>query len=312
MHTSPPRCDLLILGGSGFVGGRLALAARDAGLTVAATHRSRPLPPGIPGYAVDLCDLAAVRGLLQATRPRTVVHCAVSYTPASLDEANQMASSADSARTLTAALRAINLATRILYVSTNAIFSGVNGPYREIDRPDPEIRQDAYRFYGLGRRAGEIEVLSHWPDAIVARTASVDGLDAAGRLNPRMTATLERLRSGQPYPRYVDRVISPTLVDTLVAALLEIAQPAFPLPQATARVLHLSGVTALTDYQYAQALATYLGIPADIREDHYLPPGSAGSYNIALDVTQTQALLRTRLTGVDALLKHIFNPAKEA
>lgn len=307
MQTPHPRFDLLILGGSGFVGARLALAARTAGMRVAGTHRTRALPPGIPGYAVDLCDLNAVTALLDETRPRVVVHCAVSYTPTSLDEATQMASSADSTRALTSALRALSLATRIVYVSTNAIFSGMHGPYREADLPDPEVRQDAYRFYGLARRAGEIEVLTAWEDSIVARTASVDGLDASGELNPRMQATLGRLRSGQPYPRFVDRVISPTLVDSLVAALLEIARPEFALPQVTGRVLHLAGSQMLTDFEYARAIAAHLGIDgADIREDHYLPPGAPGQYNIALDVARTQTLLRTPFSDIDLMLERIF------
>lgn len=304
MLTPGPRYDLLILGGSGFVGARLAQAAQQAGRSAACTHRTRPLPPGVPGWVVDLCDPAQVTALLRDTRPRAVIHCAVSYAPTHLDEAEQMASSAYSTRTLVDCLHALALDTRIVYVSTNAVFSGMLGrPCAETDRPDPEARHDQYRYYGLARRAGEITALEGWPDALVVRTASVDGFDAWGRLNPRLSAQVDLLRSGRPFSRYVDRVISPTLVDTLVQGLLEAAQPEFSLPQTTGRVLHLVGCEPLTDFDYAVKIAGRLGISQPpIQADHYLPPGAAGRYNIALDAAQTQALLRTRLLTVDQML----------
>ena len=311
MLISAPRYDLLILGGSGFVGARAAQAAQSAGWSVACTHRTRPLPPGISGWQVDLCDRAQVTALLRETRPRAVLHCAVSYSPTHLEEAEQIASSAQSTRILVDALQNLALDTRIVYVSTNAIFSGMLGrPYTETIFPDPEARQDQYRYYGLARRAGETIALAGWPDTLVVRTASVDGFDAWGQLNPRLRAQVDLLRSGQSFSRYVDRVISPTLVDTLVQALLEVARPEFPLPKATGQLLHVAGCQPLTDFEYAVKIASHLGISQPpILADHYLPLGSAGLYNIALDVTQTQALLHTRLLTVDQMLEAIGRAA---
>jgi dTDP-4-dehydrorhamnose reductase len=307
MNTHSQRYDLLILGASGFIGARTAQTALAAGWRVAGTYRTRPLPPGVPGWQVDVCDQAAVTGLLNETRPRAVIHCVASYTPHSLDYDSQMEASAYSTRALVAALRALGaltLDTRIVFVSTNAVFSGKLGrPCAETDLPDPDNRRDAYRYYGLARREGERITLDGWPNSLVARTASVDGRDAWGQLNPRLQALVDALRSGRSFTRYVDRVISPTLVDAVVSGLLEVASPGFPLPQSTGRVLHLAGRQSLTDFDYAHQIAAHLGIPhPPVEEDHYLPPGAVGPYNIALDVSRTQALLQTRLPDVAQVL----------
>ncbi len=304
--------DFLIIGGSGFVGGRAAQAAQAAGLSVACTCLNRPAPPGIPAFRLDVTDSAALADLLSTCRPRAVIYSAVSYAPGDLErmsETEQMRVSAGGVRAVITALRSTGIQARLVYISTNGVFSGNAGPYNETDLPDPEIRFDRYRAYGLGRRAGEEIALNEWPQTIVARTAHVDGLDAWGTLNPRLQSTIDQLRAGQPISRFIDRTISPTLVDNLADALVEIAQPdftggvRFQLPG----ILHLAGCQPITDYDFAILLTRKLGLPETlVQPDRYLPPGSPGSYNIALDVTFTRSLLRTPLLDVGAILSHIL------
>ena len=297
--------DLLIIGGSGFVGARTAQAAQCAGRSAACTYLHRPVPPGIPAYQFSAGDQAALRACLAATQPRAVIYCAIAW---ALDsEAEQMRVSAQGARDLIAALSSTAPDARLVYVSTNAVFSGQHGPYLESDLPDSDARTDLYRFYGMGRRAGEQLCLAEWPKTLVARTANVDGRDAWGQINPRLMSLIQPLRAGQALTRYSDRAISPTLVDNLAGALVEISQPDFALPEENKRVLHLAGSETVTDYQYAQRLAARLGCPPEqVQANHYLPAGSTGRYNISLDVGWTQSLLSTRLVGVDEMLDTIF------
>ena len=295
--------DLLIIGGSGFIGARAAQSALRGGQSAACTYRSRPVPPGIPAYPLDLGDPAALRALLEQTQPRAVVYSVLSWDLAS--EERQMTASAGHLGLLIDALADLRLPARLVYISTNAVFSGQRGPSGEDDLPDPELRWDAYRFYGMARRAGERLALERWPETIVARTANVDGRDAWGALNQRLVSLIEPLRAGQPLPRFVDRILSPTLVDSIADGLVEISAPGFALPPG--RVLHIAGSEPVSDYQYARRLAARLGAdPALVREDHYLPPGATGEYNIALDTRYTQSLLTTRLVGVEGLLAALF------
>lgn len=300
--------DLLIIGGSGFIGARTAQIAQSAGLTVACTHLNHPVPPGRPGspgiaaFRVDALDEHALAGCLAQTQPGAVLYSAISWDLSSMEA--QARVSEGGVRALLRAFASSGVAPRLVYLSTNAVFSGSRLLYREDDAPDPEQRSDAYRFYGLGRRAGELAALEGWANTLVARTANVDGLDAWGHLNPRLARLVEPLRAGQPLHRFVDRVISPTLVDNLAEALCEVAQTGFALPPG--RVLHLCGCQPITDYDYARALAARLGAdPALVQPDHYLPAGSGGVYSIALDTAYTQGLLSTRLVGAAELLKKL-------
>jgi dTDP-4-dehydrorhamnose reductase len=244
-----------------------------------------------------------------------VIYCAVTFTPGTLDETTQFRVSVDGLRALIGVMKELRAAgwlpaCRLVYVSTNAVFSGLSGPYHETGLPDPELRTDAYRAYGLARRAGEQVALAEWPDSLVARTANVDGYDAWGVLNPRLRGLVDALSAGKTLPRFVDRSISPTLVDNVAEALLEIASPGFALPAGRTtigRVMHLAGCQPMTDYDYALRLARRLGVPETlVVPDHCLPPGSTGRYSIALDVAATQAFLRTRLLDVDGMLERIF------
>lgn len=295
--------DLLIIGGSGFIGGRTAQAALRSGFTVACTTRSRPAPDGAVSFALDVHDADALVDCLQRCRPRTVIYSVLSWDLNS--QAAQMRDSAEGVRALIRALRHTGSSARLVYISTNAVFSGRQGPYSEDTPPDAEIRTDAYRFYGLARRAGEIIALEEWPDTIIARTANVDGRDARGQINKRLLALVEPLRAGQPLPRYVDRILTPTLVDDLAVALVEVSAPGFLRPPGG--ILHLAGGEQVSDFQYAVRLAHYLGCdPALVREDHYLAPEVEGIYNIALDIQSSQRRLQTRFGGLNELFQTIF------
>jgi dTDP-4-dehydrorhamnose reductase len=290
--------DILILGASGFIGGRVAQAAKAAGKSAAGTALLRPLPEGVPGGALDVHDQPALVACLRACRPRALVYSILSWDLNSPEA--QTRASVDGLRAVMHALRgaypAGDPAPRLVYLSTNAVFSGRPGPHREDELPDPQNRRDAYRFYGAARRAGEDAALAEWPEALVARTANVDGRDAWGAINPRLAGLIAPLRAGQPLARFVDRVISPTLVDALAGALVEVCDPAFRPPPG--RILHLAGSQPATDYAYALRLAARLGVdPGLVREDYCVPP-----VDISLDVTETQRWLRARLPGVDGLL----------
>jgi dTDP-4-dehydrorhamnose reductase len=193
-----------------------------------------------------------------------------------------------------------------VYVSTNAVFSGKPGAHAEDEPPDPEQRTDGYRNYGLARRTGEIAALEQWQDAVVVRTANVDGRDAWGAYNPRLRSLLDPLRAGQPLPRFVDRFISPTLVDSVADALVEIASPDFALPPG--RILHAAGCEPASDYDYGQRLARAINAdPALVRPDHYtLAPGRPAPYDISLSTAYTQSLLKTRLLNLDEMLARMI------
>jgi dTDP-4-dehydrorhamnose reductase len=294
---------ILVIGGSGFVGSHVMQSALQNNLSAAYTYRSHPLPITAPAYRVDIGQGDDLEKCIRETRPTAIIYSVV--TQNWLDEKLQTEISLTGVERVIAALRKQNSPARLIYVSTNSVFSGIDGPYPETCPPDPSIRQDQYRFYGIGRALGEQAALEKWANTIVARTAHVEGRTLSGELNLRMAREVEVLRSGQPLQRFCNRILSPTLVDNLAQALLEIASPDFPYRG----ILHLAGSQPLSNFEYSQKIATALGcdlanIQPDWFENTYQLPRAIN--NIALDVTFTQKLLKTRLLDVNELLKSVL------
>jgi dTDP-4-dehydrorhamnose reductase len=289
-----------VIGGSGLVGASAVARARARGLAVSYTGLRRA---GAGGLRVDL-TVAGGAALDEAMRgaPDAVLFCAVAPTRAPLAE--QRAVSVDGARRVLDAMSRRCPRARFVYTSTNAVFGGGSGPYAEDDPPEPKRRADPYRAYALAKAAGE-RVALEWADAVVARTAVVDGRTTDGALSPRLRALVEALRAG-PLERFTDRIVSPTGLANLADALLEVADARF----LQRRVVHLAGPDPVSDFGWARRVARRLGLdPGRVR-----PTTTEASADMrgtprdtSLDVRATQAVLATRLLGVEAQLDLAFS-----
>ena len=235
-------------------------------------------------------------------QPRRIIYCAVPRG----DEMLHHAVSVEGVHRVLAILKKTSLSARFIYVSTNSVFSGLRGLNREIDIPDPENRNDQYRIYAMTRAEGERVTLTSWSNAIVVRTSNVEGRDIQGNLNPRLESLVEALNKGQSVSRFVNRIISPTLVDNFADAVLEIMSGDFSYRG----ILHVAGSQPLTDYEYACALARFLQVNETlVKTDKVEISSPTRILNISLDVSFTQSLLRTQLMNVEEQLARIF-PAK--
>ena len=109
---------------------------------------------------------------------------------------------------------------RFIHLSTDYVFAGEGAqPFRESDPTDPRT------VYGASKRAGELAVLGHSPDALVVRTSWVFG---PGRNFVRAIldqAQMRRSGEAEGALRVVDdQRGSPTLAEDLAFALLAIAR----------------------------------------------------------------------------------------
>ena len=185
----------------------------------------------------------ALETCLADSQPDAVAYCAVPSQRSS--EASHRLVSVEGIERVVNWLRASARRTLLVYMSTNAVFSGLHGPYREADIPDPKARQDVYRAYAVSRCRGEEAALDGWSNALVVRTATVNGRDVQGRLNERLAMPVERLLAGRSLPRFCDRYLSPTVVDNLADALLEVMAPRFEYRG----IPHLAGIQRVTDHE---------------------------------------------------------------
>ncbi len=134
----------------------------------------------------------------------------------------------------------------LIHLSTDYVFSGAKREPYEIDDETGPLS-----VYGRTKLAGEFAVLSAMPDAHIVRTAWI----YQGGDGPDFVATMRRLAAGdEPVEVVADQIGSPTYVDDLVAALLEIAEGDIREP-----VLHAANAGAVSRYELARAVFELVG-----------------------------------------------------
>lgn len=302
--------QILILGGSGFIGGRLAQAFIQHQHRVDYTFTSRRLPAHL-GATAHLLDLTRVRSddlaaLVAATQPDAVIHCAVM--PLNGDYIHHHSVNAYSVPRLTQALAQARPDARVIYLSTDAVFAGrADGLYREHDEADARLRKrsDVYRNYGVTRALGESLLREHWPhNHLIIRTSHVDGHDVDGELSPRLAALLAQLQGGIPTKRLIDRFFTPTLVDNLIDAVLEMLDPTFSYRG----TLHVAGRQRVSHYEHALALAQHIGADARLIVPERLAESRVPDLpaDTSLDVALAQSLLHTSLLDLQEQLTQLL------
>ncbi len=214
--------DLLVIGGSGFVGANLTQAALHAGFKVAYTYVDHRLQLPVSSYQVDLQEKSTLETCLKKTQPKNIVYCAL---PRGNETKHRIVSIEGVKRTLDALDKATY--PKFVYVSSNSVFSGRKGQYRELEKTDAEQQRDDYRAYAVTRAIGEQVALDTWSNSIVVRTADVNGRDVQGNINRRLISLIDQLESGQEIQRLSQAYISPTLVLQRKVRVLRVLLMAF-------------------------------------------------------------------------------------
>ena len=265
--------DLLVIGGSGFLGLRITRQAQLAGHNVIATfHASVPPTAGADWRRLDIRRRDDVTALALDTRPAVIINAAYRQ--------SDWETTADGATHV--ALAAAATGARLVHVSSDAVFSGAAPSYDETRQPDPITP------YGAAKAAAETAVKGITPTAIIARTSLIigDGDSPHERL-------VHALASGTAAGvLFADEVRCPVHVTDLASALLELA--VWP----RAGVCHVAGTDAISRYELGLLIAARDGLdqaalPVGLRA----PAGRPGAPELRLDCTKTQARLTTRLRG---------------
>ncbi|OJF14440.1 SDR family oxidoreductase [Couchioplanes caeruleus] len=270
--------DLLVVGGSGFLGRKVTRRARDAGARVAATFHSRPSPvTGVDWQALDIRRRDHVTALVSRIRPAVVVNAAYRQ--------SDWATTADGATHVTAAAAAAG--ARLVHVSSDAIFSGRAVHYDETALPDPITP------YGAAKAAAETAVKGLDPTAVIARTSLIIG-DGDSVHETFVHALATGAETGA---LFTDDIRCPIHVGDLAAALLELAASPH------AGIHHLAGPDPVSRHHLGTLIARRDGLdetalPTGLRATS----GPPGPLDVRLDCTTTQSRLTTRLRGAHELL----------
>lgn len=265
---------VLLLGGSSFVGSavRRQPAWPSDGLW---TYHAQACADPLAGYC-DLLDTDNVRCVIEQVAPTHVIDT-------SLPARDSPAEAAFAAHSVCAALRAVVPDVRYILVSTDAVFSGAGGrPYVEYD-PVSACSQ-----YGRARAVVESIIQRSVENHCVARTCLVYGFSWRGGkpiLDPRLSHIAGLLRRARPVSQYVDQYRTPTFIDDLAPALLQL------LLSDVRGIIHLAGPDRASRLEFARQVARAFELDPRLVLAQALPDHPAFGKDTSLNSERARRLL---------------------
>jgi len=289
--------QMLVIGGSGYLGGWIVRLAR-ANWTVTATCLTHPADePGADWRRLDVRDEATVAALVAGVRPTVIVHTAALNPGQGTDF-----EAVNTIGTRHVARAAARCGARLIHISSDVIFDGESRPtnqgrgnYVEEDSLSPITP------YGRSKALAESEVRSSGAEAVIVRTSLIYGWRP--HLARQVSWMVDDLQAGKPLRLYTDELRCPIWVESLAAAVVELAGMTYT------GVLHVAGAQILSRYEFGMRLLRFHGldpspvIPVSSRESGLRRP-----LDCTLDCSRARALLRTPLPGVDEVLGKVRKP----
>ncbi len=238
---------MLVTGGSGYLGDWVVRLAKTRWQVTATSFSRSSRQTGVTWRQLDVRDADAVSALVDDLRPAVVVHTAAANPGSDPDYGG-----VNVRGTRHVAQAAARVGARLVHLSTDVIFDGGDAPYVESDAPRP------ITAYGRSKAQAEAEVRASGADAVMVRTSLIYGWRP--RLDRQTRWVLDGLRNGEPPHLFTDEFRCPIWVESLAAALLELAERP-PIPT----VLNVAGAQRLSRYDFGVRLARFHGVdPAAI------------------------------------------------
>jgi dTDP-4-dehydrorhamnose reductase len=168
---------------------------------------------------MDVSSPSAVRAAVRAAAPDAIINCAA-YTNVDGAEAEPMAALSANAWAVRALARAaVESNAALVHYSTDFVFDGTTDrPYTENDDPNPR------GTYGLSKLLGE------WLAADAPRhyVLRVESLFGGRRSKSSIDRIRDQIRAGTDVRAFVDRTVSPSYVDDVVAATARLLEKGAP------------------------------------------------------------------------------------
>jgi len=233
---------LLITGGSGLLGSKVAALTVQNGYNTFSTYNNHAAIHGAP-LKLDICNKRAVNEAFDKIKPEAIVHAAALTNVDKCEEDKDLAYkvNVEGTRNIIEASERHN--AFLVYVSTDYVFSGEKGMYKETDEPNP------INHYGFTKLEAENAVEASDTEWCITRPSVIYGsTPAAGKVNFALWI-LNKLRNNEPIKIITDQWVSPTLNTSLAEMILE------TIEKRHTGIYHLSGATPINRYDFATKIA---------------------------------------------------------
>jgi len=278
---------ILVTGASGLLGLNLSLLVYTMH-EIIGVDRSQLGAVPFRLVNADLLDPGAVDRVLGMIRPEAVIHCAALANLEACEEnpAEAERLNADLPGELAASCARNGI--RLVHLSTDSVFDGTkNGIYTEADLPNPP------GVYSATKLKGEQNVLSAYPEAIVARV-NFFGWSLGGKRS-LSEFFYNHLSAGEACNGFTDIWFCPLFVGDLAEILVQM------LEKCLSGLYHVVGSEALTKYDFGLRIARQFGF-----EESLIHPISVEasnltarrSHNLRLSVHKLSTDLALDIPGV--------------
>ena len=248
---------LLVIGGSGLLGYKVAKMASNEHETFLTYNYRSIQVEGCTALKLDKCDRKAVFELLEKINPDVVIDTAalhnVDYCETHPEEAWKV--NVEGTRNVAEACKKVG--AKIIFISTDYVFDGTKGYYTEEDAPNP------LSYYAKTKLEAEKIIQSLDVNYIIARPSVIYGWNpnevsglksSSGKSVNFVVWALQKLEKGEEIKAATDQYSSPTLADNLAEALLVMAS------SEKQGIYHTAGKDCLNRYEFTLKIAEVFGL----------------------------------------------------
>ena len=243
---------ILVTGSNGFLGHRLVASLRlRTDVELIATSLGPDRRSDTEGYLyvpLDVTSEQAVQEVCGRHRPDAIIHTAAIT---QVDQAEQQPARCRRLN-VGAVAHLVSACARysihLLQLSTDFVFDGLSGPYAESDPVSP------ISVYGWSKAAAEKLLSDSEISWAVVRTILVYGQEVPGGRSNIVQWSTKVLQSGSPVQVVNDQYRTPTFVEDLAQACIEIAL------KKEQGIFHISGEEEVSIFELVGHVAQHLGL----------------------------------------------------
>jgi len=244
--------SILIVGGSGFVGSRLALRLRSR-FKVYLTYRSHPIRlDRIISVPFNVMDQDTARRLVYMIQPDVIIYTAGTHQVEIPEKELRAAESINTSGPASLLNAAQIFQPRFIYLSNSYVFDGLRGNYHETDTVIP------INTLGRLKVGGENLVKGKSLNYSIIRCSPLLGVSLGSNLT-FVDQLRWNLASGKRFEALNSELQSFTAVETLIDLIDRVINSG---PRN--KTFHVSGLTKVTQFELAKRLADRLKLPADL------------------------------------------------
>lgn len=263
---------VLLLGGSGFLGGEiLRLVPKNIDLWATYYKNKLPKTGRFKGIKINLTNFNLLKNKLNMIKPEIVVQAAKIH-PFNEDPAETRIFTAQ----LVKAIKQIG--AKLIYISSDAVFAGKKGNYKENDKPRPQTD------YGKAKLAAEKAIKDNLNNFIIIRPSYIYG-KSGGKWDKRTIELLNQLKQKKAIYRFKDMYRSPILVRDLAKAIWRLTGKDFT------GIIHIAGKRKNV-FNFNREILKEIGLDPRLIKPNSIKKSKAGiTVDTSLDIGLAKKIL---------------------